>query len=130
MIYVPLLLFCVVFFELFVRLRIGSDATAIIARSRESMRVLRSPDLGDDEKERLVRQASVDTSKATARFAAKFFGIGAILYVLFELTVLLLPDLERPLVDGLVSPIVIATLTAATALYAWTRTKIAVRLKK
>ena len=40
MIYVPLLLFCVVFFELFLSRRIGSDAVAMIARSQEAMPVL------------------------------------------------------------------------------------------
>jgi hypothetical protein len=121
MIYVPLLLFCVVFFELFLRLRIGTEAMAILARSQESMRVLQSAQLGDDEKEVFVRRASAQIFIATLRFAAKFGLIALTLYALFWCTVTLFPDLEGPLLEGLVSPLVIVSLTVATMAYAWIR---------
>ena len=84
MIYVSLLLFCVVFFELFVSLRIGTDAVAIMARSQEAMQVLASAELSDDDKEVFVRRASAQIFIATLRFAAKFASIGLVLYALYS----------------------------------------------
>ena len=95
MIYAPLFVFCIVLFELFALLKMGTDAMAIIARSQEAMRVLRSVDLGDDEKEVFMRRGSADIFMATVRFAAKLLLIGVLLYLLFLLTVTLFPDLKE-----------------------------------
>ena len=121
MIYAVLFPFCIVLFESFVLLKIGSDAMAIITRSQEAMRVLRSSEIGDDEKEVLMRRASADNFKATLRFALKFLSIGLVLYVLFLLTVTLFPDLKQALLESLFSPVVIAVLTFGTMCYAWVR---------
>ena len=123
MIYVSLLLFCVVFFELFVSLRIATDAMAIMARSQEAMRVLGSAQLSDDDKEVFVRRASGQIFIATLRFAAKFALIGLALYALFWCTVTVFPNSERPLLKSFVSPLVIVLLTAVTMAYAWIRKK-------
>lgn len=129
MIYPPLLLFCVVFFELFLSLRIGTDAMAILARSQQAMGVLRSAQLDDDEKEVFVRRASGQIFIATLRFAAKFASIGLTLYALFWCTVLVFPDLDRPLLESLVSPLVIVLMTAATIAYAWVRKAVVAQLR-
>jgi len=129
MIYVLLMLFCVVFFELFVSLRIATDAVAIMARSQEAMRVLTSAELSDDDKEVFVRRASGQIFIATLRFAAKFALIGLALYALFWCTVTVVPDFERPLLDDFVSPLVIVSLTAATMAYAWIRRTLVPRLR-
>ena len=129
MIYVPLLLFCVVFFELFLSLRIGSDAVAIIARSQEAMRVLASAQFSDDDKEVFVRRASGQIFIATLRFAAKFALIGITLYALYWCTVTVFPDLDRPLLESLVSPLVIVSLTVATMIYAWVRKTVVAQLR-
>lgn len=94
---------------------------AIIARSQESMRVLMSPDLGDDEKEAFMRRGSAEIFMATLRFAAKLLLIALVLYLLFLLTVTLFPDLKEALLEDLFSPVVIAMLTAGTLGYAWAR---------
>jgi len=121
MIYAVLFPFCMVLFELFALLKIVRDAMAIVTRSQEAMRVLMYSDLGDDEKEVLMRRGSADIFKATLRFALKFAAIGAVLYLLFVLTVTLLPDLKEELLESLYSPVVIAVLTVATLCYAWVR---------
>ena len=129
MIYVSLMLFCVVFFESFVSLRLAADAVAIMARSQEAMRVLTSAELSDDDKEVFVRRASGQIFIATLRFAAKFALIGLALYALFWCTVTVFPDLEQPLLDDFVSPLVIVSLTAATMAYAWIRKRVVPRLR-
>jgi hypothetical protein len=128
MIYAPLLLSCVVLFELCVLLRMGTDVMAIMARSQEAMRVLMSPELGDDEKEVFMRRGSADIFKATLRFAAKVLLIGLVLYGLFLLTVALFPDRKEALIESLYSPAVIAVLTVATMGYAWARKATPARL--
>lgn len=120
MIYAIVFLFGIVFFEMFLALRITKDAMAIIARSNEAMRVLKS-DLDDDEKEAFMRRGSADIFKATLRFALKFLSIGLALYLLFLLIVTLSPDARQPIADSLVSPVIIVMLTVAIILYAWAR---------
>lgn len=121
MIYALLLLSCVVFLELFLFLDLRAEATAIVARSREAVRVMVAKDMSDDDKEAFMRRASLAMLKATATFTLKFLGIFAVLYAIFLGAVALVPDLERPLLDSFVSPPIILMLTIATASYAWVR---------
>lgn len=129
MIYAVLFPFCIALFELFALLKIGSDAMAIITRSHQAMRVLMSSELGDDDKEVLMRRGSADIFKATLRFALKFLAIGVVLYLLFLLTVTLFPDLKQAMLESLYSPVVIAVLTVGTMCYAWVRRAIVSRLR-
>lgn len=128
MIYAPLFIFCIVFFELFVLLRIGNDAMAIFARSQEAMRVLLSPDIADDEKESLMRRGSAEVFKATLQFAGKCLVVGLVLYLLFQSTATLFPDLKEAMLESFFSPVVIAVLTAGTLCYGWARKAILARL--
>jgi hypothetical protein len=121
MIYALLFLFCVVFLELFLLLDLRKEAIAIVARSREAVRVMVAKDMSDDEKEAFMRRESLAMLKATAMFALKFLGIFAVLYAIFLGAVAVIPDLERPLLDSFVSPPIIVILTIATVLYAWAR---------
>jgi hypothetical protein len=129
MIYAVFFPFCIVLFELFGLLNIGRDAMAIITRSQEAMRVLMSAELADDDKEVLMRRGSADIFKATLRFALKFLAIGVVLYLLFLLTITLLPGLKQALLESLYSPVVIAVLTVGTMCYAWARRSIVSRLR-
>jgi hypothetical protein len=129
MIYAVLFSFSIALFELFALLKIGRDAMAIITRSQEAMRVLMSSELGDDDKEVLMRRGSADIFKATLRFALKFLAIGVVLYLLFLLTVTLFPDLKQAMLESLYSPVVIAVLTVGTMCYAWVRRTIVSHLR-
>ena len=106
----------------------GRDAMAIIARSQDAMRVLLSPELGDDEKEAFMRRGSAEIFIATLRFAGKFLLIALVLYLLFLLIVTLVPDLKDSLIESFVSPLVIALLTVGTMCYAWARKAIRARV--
>jgi hypothetical protein len=121
MIYALLLLFCVVFLELFVLLDLRKEAIAIVARSREAVRIMVAKDMSDDDKEAFMRRASLHMLKATATFTLKLLGMFAALYAIFLGVVALVPDLKRPLLDSLVSPPIILLLTIATVLYTWVR---------
>jgi hypothetical protein len=129
MIYAVLFPFCIALFELFALLNIGRDAMAIITRSQEAMRALMSSELGDDDKEVLMRRGSADIFKATIRFALKFLAIGGVLYLLFLLTVTLFPDLKQAMIESLYSPVIIAVLTVVTLCYGWLRRAIVSRLR-
>ena len=129
MIYLVLFPFCIILFELFALLKMGREPMAIITRSREAMRVLMSSELGDDDKEVLMRRGSADIFKATLRFALKFLSIGVVLYLLFLLIVTLFPDLKQAMFKSLYSPVVIAILTLGTLCYAWVRKAILSRLR-
>jgi hypothetical protein len=121
MIYALLFPLCVVFLELFLLLDLRKEAIAIVARSREAVRVMVAKDISDDDKEVFMRRASLAMLKATATFTLKFLAIVAVLYAIFLAAVALIPDLEQPLLDSLVSPPIILLLTIATVSYAWVR---------
>jgi hypothetical protein len=121
MIYVPLILLSVALFELFVLLKIAESARTILSRSREAMRVLASPELGDDEKESCMRRGSIETFKATLGLTAKLLLTAGILFALFELIIVMFPALRQPLIASLVSPSAIVILTVAVFGYAWIR---------
>jgi hypothetical protein len=119
--YALLFLFCVVFLELFLLLDLRKEAVAIVARSREAVRVVVAKGMSDDEKEAFMRRESLAMLKATAMLTLKLLGICAVLYAMFLGTVAVMPDLERPLLDSFVSPPIIVMMTIATVLYAWAR---------
>jgi hypothetical protein len=126
MIYGPLLLLSIALFELFVLLNMAASAKTILTRSRESMRVLASSTLSDDEKESFVRRGSLAILKATLALAAKLLLTAAILFAIFEGIVAIFPTLRQPLLDSFLSPLVILILTVAILGYAWAR-KLALR---
>ena len=126
MIYGPLLLLSIALFELFLLLKIGGSARAILASSHEAMRVLQSPEIRDEEKEALMRRGSLAILKATLGLTARLVLVAAILLGLFELIVVIFPAIRQPLVASLISPVVIVVLTVAVVVYAWAR-KTAVR---
>jgi hypothetical protein len=124
MIYALLFLFCVVFLELCLLLDLRKETVAMVARSREAVRVMVAKDMSDDEKEAFMRRTSLATLKATAILALKLFGIFAVLYAVFLGTVAVMPDLARPLLDSFVSPQIVVIMTITTVLYAWARNAI------
>ena len=121
MIYVFLLASCIVFIELFIVLDLKKEAKGMVARSHAAMRVMMSGEYDDDEKETLVRRASIDMFKATFFFSLKFLLIVLVLYTMYWLTVTVFPELREPILGSIVSPIVIIGLTMAAAAYLWAR---------
>lgn len=128
MIYALLILSCVVFLELFRFLRLRKETAAIVARSREAMRVMLAKDISDDDKEAFTRRASLAMLKVTATFTLKLLGMFAVLFAIFVAAIALRPDLERPLLDSLVSPRIILILTIAAVSYAWLRNAVVKQL--
>lgn len=128
MLYPLLILFAIIFLELFMLLRISKHVPAVVTLSRESMRVLASSTIGDDERETCMRRSSAEIFKATCGLAMKFLSIGLILYFLFWITTTQFPDLRKPMIESFASPIAIAILTAAIVCYALVRKAILVRL--
>jgi cytochrome c biogenesis protein CcdA len=118
---VALAAFCIVFYEMFVLLGIGNDAMAIVSRSQDAMRLLKSSEQSDDDKEAMARQRSMEMFKATLNFALKLVVIGVALYLVFWSTTTLRPDLRDALLRSLYSPVVIVLMTVGTMFYAWVR---------
>ncbi len=121
MIYLFLLGSCIVFIEMFIVLDLKREAMSFVARSRAAMRVVMSAELDDDEKEALVRRASIEMFKATFLFSLKFLFIVLVLYTMYWLIVTVFPELRDPILGSIVSPIVIIVLTLAAAAYVWAR---------
>lgn len=121
MIYASLAIFCVVFVELFLFLDIRKDVARLASTAQESLRVLASAKMTDDEKEALVRRASLDLFKATGLFTVKVIAIVAVLYLVYSLFIVALPDLEPELLQSFVSPLAILITSIVAMGYAWLR---------
>ena len=121
MIYAYLVASSIVFVELFIFLNIRASAIAIVAQSRDSMAVLTSREMSDEEKEPLVRRASLNIFVATLVFLVKFLFIAAALFGIYWALVAIFPELHNQIVTSLVSPIVVLVLTVIALLYAWVR---------
>ena len=76
MIYVFLVVSCIVFVELFIFLDPKTDAAKIVKRSRESIGVVISSELDDDEKEAFMRNASIQMFKGTFILTIKWSSNG------------------------------------------------------
>jgi hypothetical protein len=127
-VYLLLVTLSILLFELATLLRMTGDAKEIVRRSLESMRVLSSPELGDEEKEAVTRRAAVGISKATTYFGAKLLLICVLLYSLFLMAVAQFPDLRGETLGSLFSPAKMAILTAAIVGYVWARKAVLTRL--
>lgn len=121
MIYIYLATSCIAFIELFIWLDTKREAVSLLAQSRDAMSVVMSSDLGDEEKEVLVRRASVELFKCTFLFLGKFLAIVAVLYFIYLATVVAFPDLRIPIQESFVSPIVLVGLTLLATVYVWVR---------
>ena len=116
-----LLFLSLVLFELFGLLKLGGNAKTILVSSQQAMRVLKSAELADEEKESFMRRGSVEILKATLILAGKLMLAGAVLFALFELIVVIFPGLREPLLESFLSPSVIVILTVVLIGYAWAR---------
>lgn len=121
MIYASLAIFCVAFVELFLFLNIRKDIALLASTAQESLRVLSSSKMTDDEKEALVRRASLDLFKATGLFTTKVIAIFVVLYFIYFLFIGASPDLEPELLQSFVSPLAILITSIVAMCYAWVR---------
>lgn len=125
-----LLLSClsIVFFELFLWLRMSRDAAQIVTCSSDSAHILISAEMGDDEKEAVIRRRSMEIFKATRRLAGKLLLTCLILYLLFQMLTLDHPDFRKVSLSSLFSPVAIAAVTVAIVCYTWLRKTVLARL--
>ena len=117
MIYVFLIAICILFVELVVLLNCKRDVSGIIGRSSETMRAISAPELGDNEKERILQELSTALMKLSLAFAAKFLLIIALLYIAYLGTVFLIPGLEEPIQQSFFSPIKLGLLVVVAMAY-------------
>lgn len=118
--YILLVVLALVLFEFGHLLGMTEDVKAIAAHSRESVRVLSSKDVAEDDKEAIARFRSVQIFKVTF-----FLGAKLLLCILFVLLIFRL----FPRLDGtsLVSPVAITVLTVAVVSYAGLRHRVSTR---
>ena len=128
MIYAVLLLISFLFIEFFVLLRMRKTALSIVTLSQRAIGVVFSKDLSDDQKEVLIRQASVEMFKTTFKFFIKLISIVLGLYLAYMLLAKVLPFSETAFVESLYSVKVIILVTLAAMAYVWLRNVIFQRL--
>ena len=121
MIYAALALMCVLFIELFILLNLRLRADEIFSVSREAMQTMSSKSLSDAEKEVAIRGCSLRLLKATLLFTGLFGLIVLALVAVYVAFVAMFPDLRGPLDAALLSPLVLAGMTAGALAYIWLR---------
>jgi len=127
--YVLLLLFCILFMELFVLFRVVSDFQSLIHLSHKAYSIVSSSELSDDEKEASLRPATMEVIKSTIGSTVKLAAICFILYFSYLLLRLFCPIAVGEAVVRSLSPYTIIGLIVATLIYGWFRSAIIQRLQ-
>lgn len=128
MIPATLLVMCIAFVELFHRLRLHRHLDATRRLSRESLAVVRSSTLSDDEKEQAMQRSSLALLAQTGLFVGKLLLILVVLGAVYLAAIRLVGVSSELLGARLLSPLVWLAMTAAAALYVWIRHAVTRRL--
>ena len=128
MTYLLLGLLSVLFVEMIFFLHLPEKLATMARVSRDSVGVLVSSRLNDEQKEIAARKGSLDLLKATFVFSTRILLICIIVYLAYLLLAELFPDRQDEMLGILVSPIGLLTLTAATACYIWVRNAVRQKL--
>ncbi|MEP1743943.1 MAG: hypothetical protein ABJI60_16700 [Kangiellaceae bacterium] len=121
MVYFLLLVISIIFVELFIALKILPDAQSVLKLSSESVKVMQSKQMTDDEKEAFMRKNSVTMMKATLIFSAKFISIFVVLFAFIYGVELYSVDLATQLSESFYSLTLMSLLTLVTLVYVWIR---------
>lgn len=116
-----LFLFCLIFVELFILLKIMKDVRSVLDLSKEASRVLMSKEMSDDEKEVFIRRSSLGLFKSSFILMFKFICIIFVLYALYFGINLYSTEIGYVVLKGFQSLKILAVLTAVTMLYVWIR---------
>ena len=121
MLYLLLFVISIVFVEMFIWLNILPDAQNVLKLSSESVNVMKSKDMTDDEKEAFMRKNSITMMLATLKFSAKFISIFIVIYaVIYAIEQYSLP-LAEEMMNSFYSVTIMLILTVVTLLYVWIR---------
>jgi len=82
-IYIILLIMCIIFIELFIHMKLYNNIISIMELSKESMSVLLSSNMHDDEKEKHIRNGSIKIFQATLYFIFKLIFISLVLFLIY-----------------------------------------------
>ena len=119
--YFFLLAFSIVFVELFILLAIIPDAQAVMKLSGESVNVMKSKSMTDDQKGVFMRKNSVTMFATTLKFIAKFILIFAILFGLFYMVEIWSTPTAQAIAKHFISVTAMLVLTMVMMIYVWIR---------
>jgi len=111
----------VIFVELFLFLKIITDAQSVMALSAKSVKVMQSKKMTDREKEKFMRTNSVTMLSTTFKFIGKFILIFAVLFGILWSIAQYEPMLASQIESDFYSITIIIGLTLATLGYVWIR---------
>ncbi len=115
--YAPVLISCIIFIELFFQLKTLKHINSLVETSKQAANAIMSPQLDDDKKEAIARQASLNISKELVFFLIKFSIIAGTLYSFYLLSIEFLPDSQEGFLNSFQSPLVIFILTITSISY-------------
>jgi len=121
MVYLLLLVISIVFVEMFIALNILPDAQNVLKLSSESVNVMKSKEMTDDQKEAFMKKNSLTMLVATLKFSAKFISIFIVLFGLIYALEFYSKELATEVTNSFYSITIMTVLTAATLLYVWIR---------
>ena len=128
MIYLFVAVACILFVELFILFGIIGHAQALVKQCGESTQIILSNSLPDQEKEILIRKASIKVFQTTLILIIKFAVIGLILYFSVLAAERILLGNNGALVQALLSPLVIVLSTFWAFVYVAIRNALKQRL--
>src|SRR5690349_10984698 len=103
MTYLILVILSVFSFEIVLALKLQNDASALFSTLKQSINLLTSKTMTDEEKESYARSESVKILKATTRFMMKCIMIACSLYALYWVSTINRPIIRDAVVKQLFS---------------------------
>ena len=127
--YVALMAMCILFIELFIRLKMRDRIDRIFKVSREAAKIITSKELSDKQKEVLVRRSSITLLKATLTFSSLFLFMAMAVFGVRLAFIYFSPGMKAHLDQSILSPVVMVLLTISAIIYVWLRGAIERRLQ-
>lgn len=127
--YVALMAMCILFIELFIRLKMRDRIDRIFKVSREAAKIITSKELSDRQKEVLVRRSSMTLLKSTLTFSSLFLFMAMAVFGVRLAFICFSPGMKAHLDQSMLSPVVMVLLTISAVIYVWLRGAIERRLQ-
>lgn len=128
MVYILIYLLCILFIELFILFDINSNIKSVLHLSREAFKIIVSKELTDEEKEKLVRNSSLEIFKTTLLFITKVMLVFLVLFVVYKVLLISFSLSEDRFIEVSFFLHTIVSLTVMGVLYSWLRSVVIRRL--
>lgn len=121
MTYLILFVYSIIFVELFIGFKIITDIHGVLQLTGESLNVMRSKSINDNDKERFMRTHSLTMLQKTFKFLSKFIFIFVVILLLNYFLSIFSVEESNAIIASISSFKMMIIVTFVTLIYVWAR---------